>query len=264
MRALLAITALAACNPHPLDEDGVPVDGSELGQVGFNDGTGTVAGSEGEMNSERGSIVFTEFLWSGSVDADGNWDPDDVFVEIKNEGNRPVNISNWRLIQEGTIDETYRIPETENMIEVGERVFLAAKDTRCFPFPDFVIPNLRFPMNAPFKFTLRDADERLLEPSGSKEHLPYAGGYDFVRSRSMERVEMMFGGRGTEPHMWHFHVPYEDDEIKEAFGSERGDENRFVVNNDLVSEDCRSHTHASPGRPNSPDYSGAYSTGSFE
>ncbi len=250
---------LSACNPDPVPEDGEPA--GRLGQVGYRDGYGD---DEGTMSSERGSVIFTEFLWSGSVDNDGNHDPSDVFLEIKNEGIRPLNISGWFLLSDGSIQDTWQIPYSDNEIPVGGRIFVAAKDTGCFPTPDYVIPDLRFPGNAPFRITLRDLDERLLEPAGSRDLMPFAGGFDFVRSRSMERVEMMFGGRGTEPHMWHFHVPYDDDEIKEPYGDERGDENRFVINNDLVAEHCREKTLASPGRPNSPDYSGAYSTGSLE
>ena len=67
-------------------------------------------------------------------------------------------------------------------------------------------------------------------------------------SRSMERIELMFGGRGTEPHMWHFYTPIEVD----------------VPNNDKIATECQTYTHASPGRANSPDYSGAYAAGSFE
>lgn len=255
----LCVGLLGACNPDPVPEDGEPI--GELGQVGYRDGYGE---DEGTQSSERGTVIFTEFLWSGSVTEEGVWDPDDVFLEIKNEGSRPVNLSGWFLIQDGSIQQTWKLPETDEDLEVGQRIFIAAKDTGCFPTPDFVIPSLAFPGNAPFEFTLRDIDERLLEPSGSEDAMPFAGGYDFVRSRSMERVEMMFGGRGTEPHMWHFHVPYEEDELKDPFGEERGDGDRFVQNNDLVAEHCRSHTLASPGRPNSPDYSGAYSTGSLE
>ena len=254
----LLVPALAACNPDPVPEDGEPI--GRLEGVEYRDGTG----EDGTMSSERGTVLFTEFLWSGSVDDDGNWDPDDVFLEIKNEGSRPISLSGWFLIQSGSIEQTWEIPASDKLVQVGARVIVAAKDTGCFPTPDFVVPSLRFPKNAPFKFTLKDGDERLVEPAGSDEALPYAGGYDFERSRSMERVEMMFGGNGTEPQMWHYHVPYDEDELKEPFGEERGDGTRFVQNNDLVAENCRARTLASPGRANSPDYSGAYSTGSLE
>jgi hypothetical protein len=78
--------------------------------------------------------------------------------------------------------------------------------------------------------------------------LPFSGGYDGVDSRSMEKIELMFGGRGTEPHAWHF---YTDAEVE-------------IPNNDRIAEACVTHTKASPGRANSPDYSGAFASGSFE
>ena len=37
-----------------------------------------------------------------------------------------------------------------------------------------------------------------------------------------------------------------------------------VPNDDRIAERCRERTRASPGRANSPDYSGAFSVGSFE
>ncbi|MED5374216.1 MAG: lamin tail domain-containing protein [Myxococcota bacterium] len=215
-----------------------------LEQVGYRDGTDS---SDGTSSGERGNIKISEVLWSGSVDNDGNRDASDVFVEIRNEGVRPINLQGWFIDQEGTIEETYVIRQ-ELWVQVGEHVFLAAKDTGCFPEPDALLPKLRFGDGDPFRLTLKDSDERLIEPAGSKDMPPYAGGYDYVRSRSMEKVELMFGGRGTEPSAWHYYTPAEVD----------------VANNDRISEDCQRNTLASPGRPNSPDYSGAYSTGSFE
>lgn len=231
---LLALALLAACNPDP----------GELDQrVDYRDG------SDGEGQSgERGSVMITEVLWSGSVRDDGTWDPEDVFLEIKNESTRPVNLSKWRIEQEGTINETYILPEVDWSVQVGEHILVAAKTTGCFPDADMVLPDLRLPLDAPFKLTLMDLDEHLIEPAGSTDMPPYAGGYDLHSSRSMEKVELMFGGRGSEPASWHYYTDAETD----------------VVNNDRVAEGCRTRTLASPGRANSPDYSGAYSTGSFE
>jgi len=73
-------------------------------------------------------------------------------------------------------------------------------------------------------------------------------GYDGVSVRAMERLEIMFGGRGDEPSSWHFYTNAPVD----------------VANNDRVAASCRQRTLASPGRPNSPDYSGAFAAGSFE
>lgn len=225
---------LLACNTAPVD----PTE-----QVGYRDGLVT-----GEPNSaERGTVKISEILWSGSV-KDGDWDPYDVFVELRNESNRSINVSGWRLQLEGGHAATWILPQTDLEILVDDHVFIAAQTDGCFPEPDLVVPGLEFTYGDAFELTLLDADERLVEPVGNVNSPPFAGGFDGVVSRSMERIELMFGGEGTFPHSWHF---YADGEID-------------VPNNDRMAEECRELTKASPGRPNSPDYSGAFSTGSFE
>lgn len=235
MRLLLLSAVLIGCNPDPGDPDG---------QVGYRDGLG-----DGEPdNGERGNIKVSEILWSGSVRNDGTWDPADVFVEIRNEGARPANLGGWHLILEGAREITWRIPSSDFDLNSGEHRYIAAKNTGCFPEPDWVIPSLEFPYGDPIELTLRDPDERLIEPAGSETMPPYAGGYDLRVSRSMEKVELMFGGRGSQPESWHHYTLSEVE----------------VPNRDKVHEDCRARTLASPGRPNSPDYSGAFSSGSLE
>ena len=235
VRSTLAVLALSACNLDPGEIDQ---------QVGYRTGL-----EPGQPNSgERGSVVVTEVLWSGSVDNDGTWDRTDVFVEIKNESMRPVNLTDWHLVQEGARRVTYRIPRSDFELDVGRHMLVVAKTTGCFTEPDLVIPELGFAFDEPFLLTLRDADERLMEPAGSRNDPPYAGGWDGQVSRSMEKVELMFGGRGREPHAWHYYTNAEVD----------------VPNNDRIAERCRERTLASPGRPNSPDYSGAFAVGSFE
>ncbi len=153
----------------------------------------------------------------------------------------------WQLRIDAGAEVTLIIPELP-AIPVGEHILLAAKDTGCFPQPDGLLEGLSLQYGEPFRITLLDADEHLIEPIGGTGAPPLAGGYDLVRSRSMERVELMFGGSGMEPGSWHYYTPAEVD----------------VPNNDRIAADCQALTLASPGRPNSPDYSGAYSTGSFE
>jgi len=205
-------------------------------------------GTDEPQTGERGTVKISEVLWSGSVNGEDVWDPTDVFIEVRNEGNFPVNLSGWHIVQEGSLEHTYVFPTTELRLDVGAHAFIAAKTSGCFPEPDFVIPELQFRTGDPFELTLLDVDEHLIEPAGSESAPPFAGGYDGVRSRSMEKVEMMFGGQGTDPHSWHYYTPANVD----------------VPNNDRVAEDCRGNTHASPGRPNSPDYSGAFAAGSLE
>ena len=91
LRAALMIPALVlgACNPAPEDPAQV---------VSYRDGAEPTEPNSGE----RGTVKITEVLWSGSVTNSGSWDPFDIFIEIKNEGNRPANLSNWFLELEGT------------------------------------------------------------------------------------------------------------------------------------------------------------------
>jgi hypothetical protein len=251
MRGLLAIALLAGCNTDPSDE--------QTQTVGYR------TGEDGGPNSgERGSVKISEMLWSGSVrEVDGalRWDPTDIFIEIRNEGDRPMNLSSWQLWVEGTAERTYILPETDVSIDVGGHVFVSTQTREtatgdqngCFLGETWVIEDLRLPYGDPFRVTLRDADERLIEPAGDRHMPPFAGGYDLHTSRSMEKVELMFGGRGSEPQSWHHHTKQLPRGVSEV-----------EVNNDRIHPDCQLRTYASPGRPNSVDYSGAFSVGSFE
>jgi hypothetical protein len=233
---LVLLTLLFGCNPDP---------GEATQQVGYR------STLEGPDSGERGNIIISEVLWSGTVrgsGSDAQRDATDIFIEIRNQGSRPVDMTDWRLEQDGTILKSWNFPDTGRKIEVGEHAYIATRTDGCLLDPDWVIEDLVLPQGDPFRLTLLDPDEHLIEGAGSKSHRPFAGGYDLVVSRSMERIELMFGGRGTEPHMWHSYTPTAVD----------------VPNNDKIDPECQPYTHASPGRANSPDYSGAYASGSFE
>lgn len=235
MRPLLLAVALAGCATPP------DVPDEQVGyRVGLDDGEAD--------NGERGTVKITEILWSGSVTDAGSWDPADVFVEIRNEGSKPVNLGGWFLELSGARVVTWRIPEHDQDLNVGEHRIVAARDDGCFPNPGWLLPELSFAYGDPLLLLLRDRDERLIEPAGHAVMEPFAGGYDLVVSRSMEKNELMFGGDGTRPESWHHATDAEVD----------------LPNDDLVRSDCRARTLATPGRPNSPDYSGAFSNGSLE
>ena len=237
MRALLLVPLLAAACPAPSDE---------ALQVGYRSTL-----SPGGDNGERGTVKVNEILWSGSIretDDGVVWDPTDVFIELRNEGLRPLNLSGWRLHIDGVRKEGFRIPDSDLRIEVASELYIAAKTDGCFPEPDFVIPGLRLPLDDPFEVELVDVDERLIEVAGHRDMPPYAGGYDLVVSRSMEMNNMMFGARGSMPHAWHH---YTEAEVP-------------VPNNTRIAPECRRFTLASPGLPNSPDYSGQFASGALD
>lgn len=248
---LCSSALLVACNRDP----------GELEQtVDYRDGL-----DGGPNSGERGTVKITEVLWSGSVQDDGTWDPSDVYIELRNESNRSINLSDWRLEIEGAIVAEWRIPTSDLKIAVGQEIVVAHKTTGCFPEPDLVMPDLRLPLGDSFQLTLKDADERLMEGVGDASGPPLAGGYDFVTSRSMERINLMFGGEGMRSQSWHY---YNKNECPADILAVEGNEGLFcyqrLPNNDRIKPGCRRHTLGSPGRPNSPDYSGAYASGSFE
>ena len=237
----LLLVALMACNPDP----------GELDQgVEYRDGT-----DGGGMSGERGTVKISEILWSGTVTNDGTWDPTEQFIEIRNEGVRNMNISGWRLEVEGSRMITYIVPQTDVVIPVGEQIVIANKEGQCLRNVDILIPDLSLPYGDPFRITLMDMDEHLIEPAGNKMMPPYAGVYDGQVSRSMEKVALMFGGRGSEPTAWHH-----------ATDGSLFDEGQYDRNYrpDNIAEECRQRTFATPGEGNSPDYSGNQSFGGFE
>lgn len=234
---LLALLTLAAGCPAP-DESAL--------EVGYRDvlsGSGT--------NGERGNVMISEILWSGSIketDSGPVYDPDDVFIELRNTGARPLNLSGWYIEVRGVRQQVFRLPETDFVLDVADEALIVAKTDGCFPEPDLVLEGLELPRNDPFSLTLRDVDERLINGAGDYSMPPFAGGYDLVMSRSMEMANIMFGARGNQPHAWHHYTDAEVD----------------IPNQTRMLESCRRFTGASPGLPNSPDYAGAFASGALD
>jgi hypothetical protein len=234
---VVALLVSSGCNPNPKDD--LP---ANLGDVGYRTGL-----DGGAVSGERGTVKITEVGWAGSVTNEGVWDPDDQFLEIRNESARPMDLEGWRLIREGTTEITWVLPPMEP-ITVGGYLLITRKADGCFPDGNIVMPEIDFGWGDPFRLTLRDFDERLIEPAGSRDQPPFAGIYDGVVTRSMEKAELIFGGRGGEAESWHHYTSAEVD----------------VPNNRGVAERCRQRTLASPGFANSPDYSGAFGAGATD
>lgn len=207
-------------------------------------------GQDGEPSSaERGSVHINEINWAGSVDDDGNYDPDDVFIELRNEYHRPYNLSGWRINVDGDYQYSFRLPEMDEPLEPNRHLVIAAKEDGAFgEVADVIDERLKLGKRA-VRVELRDADRRLVEPAGSSTEPPFAGGYDLVTVRSMERTQMLFDNIGSNDRSWHSNT----DDLNEA---PEGREN--------IREGWREYTLASPGSPNSADYSGSTAGGGFE
>lgn len=204
---------------------------------------------DGEPSSgERGNMMITELNFAGSVSDDGTYDPDDVFVEVRNHHPRPINLSGWHLILEGDIIRTIRLPKIEEPVQPNEFFVFAAKDTGSLKnigssYKGIVLPELELGKRY-VKVELRDNDLRLIESAGHEGLVVFAGGYDTQTARSMERVQLIFANQGGMSRNWH---AYSDD-----------------IGFATVADGYRQNTLASPGIANSEDYSGSAAAGNFE
>ncbi len=205
---------------------------------------------DGECSSgERGNMLINEVHFAGSVKDDGTLDTDDIFIELWNRHPRPINVSGWRLNVYGDIsgyvpEDGYIIPTVEAPMESNSYFVIAKKRDGAFKdIADVFIEDLELGKQF-FELELRDCDQKLMEGAGSRDIPVFAGGYDFVTARSMERAAQIFSNSGESAVNWH------------AFSSDVG------VN--TISEGYRKSTLASPGFANSPNYSGNTSSGNFE
>ncbi len=247
----------------------------EVEPDGRNESVGYRAGTSSDdyqSNGERGNIAITEIHWAGSVrDSDGHYDPQDVFIELQNKHPRPVHLTGWLLtIESGYHTEglyhvrrsarasrTYVIPARQSgqPVETNDYLVIAAKADGAFSNADYIIEDLVIP-KGPFELTLQDLDERLIDHVGDDRKLPFAGSWDGHTARSMERIQLIFNNRGNRDSAWHTYSLNDFDRGRRAGWHQ---ELRQYLNPDFAGR-----TMATPGMPNSPDYSGNTSSGSFE
>ena len=200
-------------------------------------------GFEGTTSGERGSVMINEVNFAGSVTNGGTHDWDDIFIELQNKSERPVDLTGWRLYVRGGHSETYRIPESEP-VQPNDYFVIAAKEDGAFgEVADVVMEELEMGRRHIW-LELKDRDKRLMGVVGSHDHRVFAGGWDTVSVRTMERVQLIFLNSGTSSRSWH------------AYSANSGFE--------TIADGYRKHTLGSPGAANSTDYSGSTSSGSFE
>jgi len=265
-RGTLVLACAVALALTGCDNSERPSDEREQ-QVGYRSGTE----DDGYLaNGERGNILISEINWAGSVKAVGDgrvYDPDDVFIELQNKHPRPIQLTNWQLqVYSGTNRpgknasysrpdrprKTWVMPRRENgkPIAPNDYVLIAKKRDGAFRNADYYIEDLEIPKEF-FEIVIRDLDDRLIEPAGSNDHDVFAGSWDHVTVRSMERIQLIFANRGSRESAWHTYSLNPWDAEHEG----------FRVN---IHEDYRKFTFASPGMANSPDYSGNTAAGDFQ
>lgn len=266
-RAMLTTAALVAVAVSGCERE--PNSGLTR-EVGYR--TGTVE-DDYLSNGERGNVTVNEINWAGSMKGEGAervWDPDDVFIELQNKHSRPVYLTRWQLtVEVGPNDDgitqiarnqrsrvTYIIPERENRqpVQPNEFVVIAAKRDGAFE-ADYYIEDLTLP-HRNFSIRLNDLDNRVIDGGGDTRKPAFAGAFDRVTTRSMERIQLIFNNRGNRDGSWHTYSLNDFDQ------GERAD--LHVSLRARIREEWRPLTFSTPGMPNSPDYSGYISSGSFE
>ena len=205
--------------------------------------------TDGEPTTgERGNMVVNEIGWAGSISDEGVYDPDDVFIELLNKNPRPVNVSRWNVEIGGDYEFSFRIPEMAEPLQPNDYLVIAAKADGAFgEHADLIVENLRLGKRSVY-VGIRDADRRLMDSGGSHDEHSFAGSYDLVTTRSMERTQVLFGNRGNQDRAWTANI---DDVM--GTGADRE-----------IAEGWRQFTMASPGAANSADYTGSTTSGGFE
>ncbi len=214
-------------------------------------------------NGERGNVQISEVFWAGSVESVGDGfvhHPDDVFIELQNKHPRPIQLTGWQIMIDtgrGNGEEesfaTFIIPPRENgaPVEVNERVIIVARADGAFPDADYIIPGFELPRDR-FDITIRDLDNRLIGGAGNARTDVFAGAWDLVTARSMERVQLIFSNQDARNSSWH------------SYSYNRWDGEPHQTLRQNIAEAYQARTYATPGMPNSPDYSGNTSAGGFD
>lgn len=258
MRPLVTFAALAAlvgCGDSRLyDERGM--------SAGYRSGT---IDDEYTSNGERGQLSITEINWVGSVEQVGDgfiYHPDDVYLELQNRHVRPIHATGWQIqiyTGDGTYDghdehvRTYILPPRANgqPIETNEYVLITNREDGAVMDPDYVIPDFELPRDY-FEVRIRDLDNRNITGAGHAHRDVFAGAWDLVTVRTMERVQLIFSNQGGRESSWHMYSLNEwDGELHQELRSR-------------IAPAYRARTYGTPGRPNTPDYSGNTSAGSVD
>lgn len=170
-----------------------------------------------DLDRRRGCATMNEVNWAGSVSNLGVHDPDDDFIEIYNRDcNKPIDLKGWRFILRGAYYREFVVPGGQDtIVPVGGLAVVAKKTTgafrpcnlaenpKCDPnFKIMVLPELFIP-DRDWTIETKTAENFLIENEiNQRRGPPFAGGFDGLVTRSMERTDNNFEEEGGSISSW--------------------------------------------------------------
>ena len=217
------------------------------------------------LDRRRGCVIIQEVNWAGSMKNNGSYDADDDFLEMVNRDcNKPVDLTDWRLIMRGDVNRIYYVPPgPNNVVGPGQFAVIIAKTDGAFQqgsdsaykpisLPGFFIPERNWTIET------QTAEDFLIENEiGNSHGWPLAGGFDGVVTRSMERTDDNFEEEGVYVSSWFSYTPCNETSPSQSVTRLLGTScTNFSIGSSgkFVNSQFNLRTFASPGEQNTPDY----------
>ena len=208
---------------------------------------------------------------------DGTYDADDDFIEIQNtDCNKPIDLTNWRIVLGGDLKKTYYVPAgSNNTVQPGKFAVIINKSGGAFRqqsdpnytpivLPGMVIPERNWSLTTYTgeNFLMESGVNTTEDDNAVSRNFPLAGAFDGFTTRSMERTEDRFDEDGGSASTWHAATPCNETSPSQQqtalLGTACGDSaNTYYpigASGKYVHSDYTSRTFATPGEKNTPDY----------
>ncbi len=224
------------------------------------------------LDRRRGCASMSEVNWAGSITNMGQYDADDDFIEIYNRDcNKPIDLTGWMFILRGAYYRVFVVPGgQDNVVPIGGLAVLVGKkngafracepsvNPNCDPnYKVIHVPGLFIP-ERDWTIESKTAENFLIENAINQEHgRPFAGSFDGVATRSMERTDNNFEEEGGAISSWFSYTPCNEAspslQATKLLGT--GCSPGFVgYSGRNVHPHYSLRTFASPGEVNTPDY----------
>lgn len=213
----------------------------------------------------RGCALIFEVNWAGSMKNNGQYDPDDDFLEIMNvDCNKPIDLAGWWLIMDGDIKRTFVVPAGPNTViapnQVGVIIGKANGAFRDQGNPDYkpiVLPGFFIPERH-WTIETKTAENFLIENAINTLHgPPLSGAFDSVTTRSMQRSQDRFEDETGAVSSWFSASPCNENSPSLQAAALLGNactNTNVGASGRFVHADYALRTFATPGEENTPDY----------